>query len=128
MKEGLQVWDAVDNKVFRSDPFILLGAADGPGLTYLNGLTGHSGAYGCRLYCPVKGRRKDGGNHYYPANLKPHAFSVEGSDHPDVDPSHLSAGKPEEYKAALNKVLTAQNAATTSGAPAKYRNYKAFYF
>ena len=51
--------------------FVLLGAADGPGLAYLNGLTGHSGAFGCRLYCPVKGHQKVDAPHYYPALLKP---------------------------------------------------------
>ncbi|KAF8156748.1 hypothetical protein B0H34DRAFT_657539 [Crassisporium funariophilum] len=71
MKEGLLIWDASKNKLFISKIFVLLGLADGPGLTYLNGLTGHSGAFGCRLYCPVKGRRKDGGNHYYPALVIP---------------------------------------------------------
>ncbi|KAJ3505412.1 hypothetical protein NLJ89_g7431 [Agrocybe chaxingu] len=111
MKEGLQVWDAVTENVFQSDLYLHLGAADGPGLTYLNGLTGHSGAYGCRLYCPVKGRRKDGGNHYYPALLKPQAFSVEGSDHPDVDGSHLPIGDPVEYQQALNVVLASRNQA-----------------
>ena len=30
------------------DPeFADVGAADGPGLAYFNGLTGHSGAFGC---------------------------------------------------------------------------------
>ena len=46
-KEGLRVWDAHQDIVFTSNPFIFLGTADGPGMTYLNGLTGHSGAQGC---------------------------------------------------------------------------------
>ena len=41
-----------------SYPYLLLATADGPGMTYLNGLVGHMGAYGCRLYCPTKGRYK----------------------------------------------------------------------
>ncbi|KAJ3508503.1 hypothetical protein NLJ89_g5715 [Agrocybe chaxingu] len=111
MKEGLSIWDAVTETVFRSDLYLHLGAADGPGLTYLNGLTGHSGAYGCWLYCPVKGWRKEGGNHYYPALLKPHGFSVEGSDHPDIDRSHLRTGDPIEYQEALHVVLESRNSA-----------------
>jgi hypothetical protein len=105
MKEGLGVWDASKNISFISDLFILLGLADGPGLTYLNGLTGHSGAFGCRLYCPVKGRRKEGGNHYYPALSKPENYSIEGSDHPDVDANHLPIGKVDDYLTGLNAIL-----------------------
>ncbi|KAF8815057.1 hypothetical protein BYT27DRAFT_7033082, partial [Phlegmacium glaucopus] len=36
MKEGLAIWDAFKNQSFISDLFLLLGLADGPGLTYLN--------------------------------------------------------------------------------------------
>ena len=67
IKEGLGIWDAARDFVFLSQPFLHLGTADGPGMTYLNGLTSHSGDFGCCLYCAVKGHRKDGGNHYYPA-------------------------------------------------------------
>jgi hypothetical protein len=51
-KEGLHIWDALENKTFVSRPIFWFGTADGPGMTYLNGLIGHHGAYGCRLYCP----------------------------------------------------------------------------
>lgn len=37
MEEGLQIWDATENAIVESQPFILLGAANGPGLTYVNG-------------------------------------------------------------------------------------------
>ncbi|KAF9471189.1 hypothetical protein BDN70DRAFT_926234 [Pholiota conissans] len=86
MKQGFRVWDAHEDVVFDDHPFGHLGTADGPGMTHLNGLTGHSGAYGCRIYCAVKGRRKTGGNHYYPALLKPVGYN--------------------EYLDALNKVLS----------------------
>ena len=75
-------------------------------MTYLNGLTGHSGAFGCCLYCAVKGHRKDGGNHYYPALLKPNEYNVAGCNHDDVDGSHLSSANFFEYQAALQKVLS----------------------
>ena len=107
MKEGLNIWDAVNDIVFESKPFVHLGTADGPGMQYLNGLTGHSGAYGCRLYCPVKGRRK--GNHYYPALLKPLSYDVIGSNHADIDPKHLPIGQSAEYQKALNVVLSSRN-------------------
>jgi len=107
MKEGLAVWDAVEDEKFQSDPFMHLGTADGPGMQYLNGLTGHSGAYGCRTFCSCHGRRK--GNHYYPALLKPLDYEVPGCDHPDIDPYHLSAGKPAEYNEALNTLVQSTN-------------------
>ncbi len=111
MKEGLAIWDAAENKTFNSNIFILLGLADGPGLTYLNGLTGHSGAYGCRLYCPVKGRRKEGANHYYPALLKPENYDVGGCNHGDVDAKHLPIGKVSEYLAGLDSILKSRTQA-----------------
>ncbi|KAF8811838.1 hypothetical protein BYT27DRAFT_7221332 [Phlegmacium glaucopus] len=89
-KEGLAIWDALENRSFISYLFILLGLADGPGLTYLNGLTGHSGAFG-----------KEGATHYYPALLKPLNYSVDGCDHDDVDGSHLPIGNIEEYQKAV---------------------------
>jgi len=117
-KEGLKVWDAHQNRTFLSKLFLLLCAADGPGMTYLNGLTGHSGAYGCRLYCPTKGRRKIGGNHYYPALLKPAGeYSVDGCDHGDVQAMNLSIGSQVEYLEALEHLLSAQN-------PTRYQNYR----
>ena len=103
MKEGLMIWDSARDIIFKSYPFMHLGTADGPGATYLNGLTGHSGAFGCRIYCPVKGRRK--GSHYYPALLKPANYDIEGSNHADVNGSHLPSGNEKEYLGALRKVL-----------------------
>ena len=111
MKEGLSIWDAEKDEVVESKPYVLLGAADGPGLAYLNGLTGHSGAFGCRLYCPVKGRRKVDASHYYPALLKPLSYAVEGCDHPDVNGSHLPIGNRTEYKTALDLVLNSRTQA-----------------
>jgi hypothetical protein len=111
MKEGLGVWDAARDLIFLSRPFLHLGTADGPGMTYLNGLTGHSGAFGCRLYCAVKGRRKDGGNHYYSALLKPNDYDVAGCNHDDVDGSHLPSTNIFEYQTALRKVLSSRTTA-----------------
>jgi hypothetical protein len=111
MKEGLGIWDAAEDITFISHPFLHLGTADGPGMTYLNGLTGHSGAFGCRLYCAVKGRRKEGGNHYYPALLKPNNYDVAGCNHDDVDGSHLPSANIVEYEAALRKVLLSRTTA-----------------
>jgi len=109
-KEGIKVWDADQKRTFTSRIFLFLACADSPGMAYLNGLTGHSGAYGCRLYCSVKGRRKTNGNHYYPALLKPLNFSVPGSDHADVEEAkNLSGGNESEYLESLERLLSAHN-------------------
>lgn len=126
MKEGLPIWDAVDDTIFVSKPFVHLGTADGPGMQYLNRLTGHSGAYGCCLYCPVKGRHK--GNHYYPALLKPLSYDVPGSNHLDVNPTHLPIGQSNEYRKGLNIVLASKKPHPTPNKPTRHRYYKAKSF
>jgi hypothetical protein len=59
-REGLHIWDASLDRVFTSYPFLAFVMADGPAMAHLSGFVGHTGAYGCRLYCPVKGCRKPG--------------------------------------------------------------------
>ena len=102
-KEGLSIWDASVKRRFSSRPFIVMATADGPGIVYLNGLVGHTGAIGCRLYCPVTGRRKEGG-HYYPTLLKPDNYSIEFCDHADVDPTSLKCLNYNENLAILMAV------------------------
>ncbi len=86
--EQLSIWDAANNRLFKSLLFLALNTADGPAMAYLTGLVGHHGKYGCRLYCPTPGRHKTNGPHYYPALLKPLHYKMQGCDHPDI--SHLS--------------------------------------
>ena len=57
-KDGLPLWDASKVANITSNPFFALGTANGPGLTYLNGLVGHKEKNGCWLYCGVLGHRK----------------------------------------------------------------------
>ncbi|KDQ54419.1 hypothetical protein JAAARDRAFT_182367 [Jaapia argillacea MUCL 33604] len=99
--EGLRVWDASKNVVYTSNPFLALGTADGPRLAYLNGLVGPTGAKGCRLHCPLKGRHKMGATRYYPALLKPDNYCVPGSDHPDYDIRWLPPVSEELYRSNL---------------------------
>ena len=76
-------------------------------MAYLNGLVGHHGAFGCRLYCPVKGRRKDGGTHYYPALLKPSNYTVEGCTHDTISPSQIPLSpSPIAYQQNLQIVMS----------------------
>lgn len=89
-REGLSIWDAYENRHFVCNLYIGLNTADGPGMAYLNGLVGHHGKYGCRLYCSVPGRHKPNGPHYYPALLKPDNYVMDGCDHEDI--SHFDSG------------------------------------
>ena len=106
-KEGLSVWNPILKEDFQDNPFLALAGADGPGVAYLNGLVGHHGAFGCRLYCPVKGRRKEGGTHYYPALLKPTNHTVEGCTHDTIHPSQIpSSSSSEIYQRNLQIVMS----------------------
>ncbi|TFK84307.1 hypothetical protein K466DRAFT_577363 [Polyporus arcularius HHB13444] len=67
--EGLTIWDASREQEIRVRPFLLLATADSPAMAYLNGLIGHNGRYGCRLYCGHQGRHKPEHPTYYPALL-----------------------------------------------------------
>ncbi|KAG2348889.1 hypothetical protein BDR05DRAFT_973113 [Suillus weaverae] len=82
--EGLVIWDSSRDVTFTSDLYLIFTTADGPGLVYWDGMVGHSGKNGCRVYCSVLGRCKPNGTHYYPALLKPLGQCAPGSDHPDI--------------------------------------------
>ncbi|KJA13784.1 hypothetical protein HYPSUDRAFT_151137, partial [Hypholoma sublateritium FD-334 SS-4] len=107
--EGLPVWDASSNQLSQSNLFLALNTADGPAMAYLNGLVGHHGKYGCRLYCSVPGRHKPNGTHYYPALLKPVDFHVTGCDHSDISHDSLPQSSPQLYFRNLRYVLDSPN-------------------
>jgi hypothetical protein len=104
-REGLCVWNCITNQVNICHPFLSLATADGPGMTYLNGLVGHHGKNGCRLFCSLPGRHKRGKPHYYPALLKPTNYSVKGCDHPDVDINKLPSMSCQVYEQKLEFVV-----------------------
>ncbi len=87
-REGLPIWNSITDQTFSSRLFLGLNTADGPAMAYLNGLVGHHGKFGCRLYCPTPGRHKTNGPHYYPALLKPMDYNITGCNHSDF--SHFS--------------------------------------
>ena len=111
-KGGLHIWDGFKEKFVTSHPFFALGTADGPGLTHLNGLVGHMGRNGCRMYCSTRGHRKPRDSHYYPALLKPLAlYDMEGCNHPDPnfdDPYHFMPSV-EKYREHLHLLVCSQN-------------------
>ncbi|KAM5540304.1 hypothetical protein V8D89_006123, partial [Ganoderma adspersum] len=113
---GLHVWDAARDMCFLSQLFLALITADGPGMTYLNGLVGHQGAQGCCLYCFVRSRHKPEATNYYPALLKPdkpHPYTVDGCDHADIDlrapPPPNTLSPTARYNANLRELLGAPN-------------------
>ncbi len=83
--EGLRVWNTLAEDFVLSNLYFMLGTADGPGMAQLNGRVGHHGRVHCRFQCPMVGRHKPGGSHYYPARFKPTGYAVQGCDHPDID-------------------------------------------
>lgn len=83
-KEGLRIWDASRNLIINSRPLLFMATADAPGMVYLSGLVGHSGARGCRKYCKVPSRLKPDGSHYYPVLHLPNGLSTSGSTFPDI--------------------------------------------
>ena len=91
MMEGLSIWDAVRDYKFISYLFLIFVMADTPGMSQVDGMVGHGGALGCRLYCGLRGRHKPNSSYYYPALLKPDNYFVQGCDHPDVSLHSLNA-------------------------------------
>jgi hypothetical protein len=108
-KEGICMWNAMKQEIVTSYPFLCLATADGPGMALLNGLVGHHGKNGCRLFCTVPGRHKQGGTHYYPALLKPDNYNVEGSDHPDIDVYQLPVYSVQDYEQKLEYVVQSRS-------------------
>jgi hypothetical protein len=108
-KEGLMIWDAAEDRLFRSYPYLLLAIADGPGMTYLNGVVGHLGVYGCRLYCPTKGCHKPNTGIYYPALSLPLDYTVTGCNHPDINVHHIPPVSMDEYSQNLAHVMRSCN-------------------
>ncbi len=96
VREGLSIWDATTGLLFRSTAFLAFVTADRPGLSFVNGLVGHSGRYGCCLYCPIPGRHKPGAGHYYPALLRPNDYSASGSSHDDISLRSIDINQPVE--------------------------------
>src|SRR5258708_2250768 len=87
--EGLRIWDAsIQAHVSRSTPFLFV-TADGPAMAMVSGMVGHSGKFGCRLYCGLPGRRRERDGHYYPVMLKPNTYSIIGCNHDDISFSDL---------------------------------------
>jgi hypothetical protein len=108
-KEGLPIWNAFHRVPIISRLFFAVAMADGPGMTYLNGLVGHNGKNGCRIYCSAIGRHKPGGSHYYPAFYKPHNYHVEGCSHEDYSYQNPPSRSLDLYVQNLRHLLASSN-------------------
>jgi hypothetical protein len=108
-REGLGIWDAACDKVFTSYPFLLFQTADGPALSHVNGLNGHKGALGCRIFCPFHSRRKQGASQYYPACKRAQGAAVLGSDHDDYHPAFLKEPNSDHYNQQIDNLIGARN-------------------
>jgi hypothetical protein len=118
--EGLRIWDAsTQSHISHSTPFVFV-TADGPAMAMVSGMVGHSGRFGCRLYCALPGRRRERDGHYYPVMLKPDAYEVTGCDHDDVTFSDLrryQQGVSARYHDNLCRLLRANN-------PTQFKDYR----
>ncbi|KIY53770.1 hypothetical protein FISHEDRAFT_18296, partial [Fistulina hepatica ATCC 64428] len=111
--DGLSVWDAGKEKMIVDHPYLHLVTADGPGMALLSGFVGHHGRLHCRFYCPIVGRHKPEGAHYYPARLKPHDYPLE--THEDIKLIDLFSNF--DYKKSSSAYL--QNLQTVINSPNK---------
>jgi hypothetical protein len=79
--EGLHIWDTLTcTHIPCSTPFLFV-MADGPAMVMILGMVGHSGKFGCCLYCGLPGHCQDQDGHYF---LKPKAYNVTGCNHEDI--------------------------------------------
>ena len=91
-REGLRIYDAsVDSYISQAKPLVIFATADSLGGAAMSGMVGHSGKFGCRLYCNMPSRHHTGNGHYYPAMHVPHNYTVSGCDHPDILDNNLAS-------------------------------------
>jgi Transposase family tnp2 len=114
-REGLKIYDAsTDTLIPRSIPCIVFATADSLGSAAMSGMVGHGGRYGCRLYCDMPGRRRDGDSHYYPVMALPHSYDIPGCSHPDISSGDLHSYRselPRKYTENLRHLLAANSQA-----------------
>jgi hypothetical protein len=104
-KEGLKCWDGQQSWFIRSCPFFFAATADTKGLPMINGLVGHSGKHGCRLYCGFPGHHKPGAPMYYPAVLKPTNHKADKHHHPNIAIESIGPLNVYEYNKNLQTLL-----------------------
>ncbi|KAF8592803.1 hypothetical protein K439DRAFT_1650261 [Ramaria rubella] len=83
-KEGLKIWNSLNDSMFVSELFFFMCMADGLGSVHFTKLVGHHGAFPCCLFCGLKGWCIQGKSHYYAVLLCPLDYDGTGSNHLDV--------------------------------------------
>src|SRR6266702_4656476 len=114
-REGLRIYDAfLGAFVPAVTPCVFFATVDSLGNASMSGMVGHSGKYGCRLYCDMPSRRRRGDTHYYPVMKQPLAYDVPGCCHADITAANLHRFRcelPQKYKANLGCLLLARTQA-----------------
>ena len=94
-----------------SHPLVIFATADSLGSASMSGMVGHSGKFGCRLYCDMPSQHRTGDGHYYPAMCRPHNYDVAGCNHPDIHSGDLGTYRGQlnhKYSQNLNFLLSAR--------------------
>ncbi|TFK65049.1 hypothetical protein BDN72DRAFT_773869 [Pluteus cervinus] len=104
-KTGLPIFDGSINKEAISRLWFIGGTSDTVAAPALNGLVGHTGSLGCRLYCGFRGRHKPSVGVYYPASLQPRDSNGHPSGHPDVPIDALGSPNHATYMNQLAILL-----------------------
>jgi hypothetical protein len=108
-KEGLCCWNAKSGEFFTDCPYLAMATADRMAMVHLDGLVGHSSAYGCQVSCGMQGQHQAGKPQYFPVLLKPNKYTVPGCDHSNIDPRILAIGSSEEYQRKISWLQDAGN-------------------
>jgi hypothetical protein len=116
-REGLLIYDSFLEHVTRSVPAVVFATADSIGSASMSGMVGHSGKFGCHLYCNIPGRCRKHDGHYYPVMQRPHNYNITGCSHPDVPSRDLV-----KYRSDLAQKY--QNNMETLLAAKTQRNYE----
>jgi hypothetical protein len=97
-KEGLKLWDSVNQTVAVSLLYVFLVLADAVAMAKLTGSVSHLGRKGCQLLCNLKGHNKPGKPHFYPAMLQLMYGNVPApGSHPDININNLPSPNPKVY-------------------------------
>jgi hypothetical protein len=92
---GMQIWNALEDKVALSCVFLLI---------ELDGCVGHHGAQVCRVGYDMKGRHKPSSGHYSAAHLRPNGSDLAKNSNHNFS-RYPTALSPHFYVANLNKVV-----------------------
>ena len=111
--EGLQVYNAYLNVIIPcTTPTILFGTANSLSSAAMSGMVGHSGRYGCCLYCEMPGWHCIKDTHYYLVMKLPHSYTVHKCCHADVSVNDLikyCKDLPWKYHQNINHLLASDS-------------------